>query len=944
MTRDYRPTILLASTTFSLQGVKDEALIRERFKGVYEHMSSDMTTDKTFVLHDGPPYANGDIHMGHALNKVLKDIIVRSKYADGYRVTFKPGWDCHGLPIETQVEKQLQANMAPKSHIPASEFRARCRDYAQGWVKTQREEFKSLGVLGDWDNPYLTMNEDAAIVAALHSVLEQGRLYRQEKPVQWSTVEMTALAEAEVEHKDLKTKSIYVAYPITGSRPDWMHRTRVLIWTTTPWTIPGSLAVAFNPSLSYGIFEVTSVGEKAKCEAGDRFILADARVADVMAAIGVVGWERVSDASPGHLMLEHPLKSFDETSTDFGGRAANRYVRAVPMLSGDHVTDDAGTGLVHTAPAFGPEDFACWHSHQQGEFTETVLPNGEYAWHVGYFAGEKVLNQTPKGEWIFEFTNAKVVAKLDEFGNLMGVQPIVHSYPHSWRSKAPLIYRNTPQWFIRLDGVREQALAELDRVEFKHEANENRLRAAIQTRPDWLISRQRTWGTPLAVYFNKETEEPLIDAGLNKAIQATIAAFGPDRWWTMANELLEQFGYSPEQYTAVTDVLDVWFDSGSTHRFKGCGPADLFLEGSDQHRGWFGSSLLISTMLDGRAPFKEVLTHGFVLDANGKKMSKSQGNVVDPLVEAPKYGTDVLRLWVAMSDYTLDAKVGPQILGTVRDAYKKLRNSLRFMISNLETVPLTGDIAVDWYEAPALERYMLFLLTQVDEEVKAAYREFRFGDAVRRIMEFCATDLSAFYFDIRKDALYCDMPQSPRRRACHAMLYLLFDTLTGLLAPVIPFTCEEAWMTLGFKMAASTNRWRATPVLAMDCSPDRWARVRGLISEVNGELEKARTAKLIGSNLDANVIVKTTREMRDDLHDIDAAEVFRTSQATITHLPPHEEGDDPCKAEITVLKAEGQKCARSWKVLPEVGSDPRYPDLSLRDAEAVAAWDAAHAV
>lgn len=922
MTRNYKDTLFLPKTDFSLQGVKDEAAIRQRF-GDQWHTYSNSGSRSTFRLHDGPPYANGDIHMGHALNKILKDFILRSQF--GKDVEYRPGWDCHGLPIESQVEKNLMAEGKSKADYTAVEFRDLCREYATGWVDAQREQFKELGVVGNWDKPYLTMDyaAEARIAAVLHTFLMEDRLYRGTKPVLWSTVEETALAEAEVEHHDLKVTSVYVRFVVKAD-----PRTSVVIWTTTPWTLPANRAVAFNSDIEYAVYELQN---------GERLAVARNLVEEVMKNLKVTKYREVGSFDPRSVICEHPLRGYFEDGYDFD----------VPLIEAAHVTNDTGTGFVHIAPEHGPDDFICYKG--VGEVPTTVLADGKYAPDVVGFAGVSVLEQTPKGDYIFEFTNAKIVKALEANGTLLSSEKVTISYPHSWRSKAPLIYRNTPQWFLKIDDkLRAEVLEALDETMFFPESGGNRLINAVGSRPDWLISRQRVWGTPMALVVNKTTGEPVKSGMLNKIINNLFAEKGGNAWWECdlaalftATRLTQ---LDPNDYEKVYDVLDVWFDSGCSHSIvmgmNGVGVraphADLYLEGSDQARGWFSSSSLVSMALNDQLPFEQILTHGFVLDHNGKKMSKSVGNVVDPRVEAQKYGTDVLRLWVALSDYTQDTRVGPQILQTTADQYKKLRNTFRFLVANLQGMDGKSrhDLLEPISKYPPLECYILFLLHRVTEQVKVAYRQYRFGDACKIIMDFCSNDLSAFYFDARKDTLYCDHPESHRRLATLTTLFILMDTLSVLLMPILPFTVTEAEQELGWTHAKETAiPWSS----GLEDFGEQFEIVRSVLSMVMTALEEKRNAKEIGSGMDAHVIVQLPAAQFAAFHGIDdVADVFRVSQATITESPDLE-------ATVTVVRAEGQKCARSRRITTDVGSDPRYPDLSARDAEAVAYWDSKNA-
>jgi isoleucyl-tRNA synthetase len=925
MTRDYRPSLSLGKTEFTLQGVKDETSILKRFEAAYPLMNAAKGAE-SFVLHDGPPYANGDIHMGHALNKILKDFVVRSRYAMGYNVSYTPGWDCHGLPIEWQVERNLISEGKSKSDFTPTAFRQLCRDYAQGWVDRQKAEFKSLGVVGDWDNPYLTMSfkNEAEVVRALHKFHKSDMLYRGTKPVLWSAVEQTALAEAEVVHKDLKVTSVYVRFPFKHKD----FEASVVIWTTTPWTLPANRAIAFNPDIEYGVYKVMgvyeSVSQAQHVRNGERLVVAKNLVTKVMEDLKVSHYEYDDHFNPVGMIAEHPFKGIEEGAFQFH----------VPLIPGKHVTDDVGTGFVHTAPEHGPEDYVCWRENNMGDVPTTVGPDGAYADDVPFFNYLKILHPTPKGEYIFEFANAEVTRLLVKHGNLLAASKVVVSYPHSWRSGAPLFYRNTPQWFLKISGIRDTALAEIEETKFLPEIGKARLRAAVENRPDWLISRQRLWGTPLAIFLNKETGEPVFNEQLNARIASVFDQEGGDAWWKYDTDYFFEgvVDLLPEDFEKCTDVLDVWFDSGCSHLFVESTrhrPADLYLEGSDQARGWFGSSLLVGTGMTGKAPFKAVLTHGFVLDKNGKKMSKSVGNVVDPLVEAPKYGTDVLRLWVALGDYTADTRVGDQILKTTSDQYRRLRNSLRFLVSNLGDYG--DDLFRDLSRYPSLELYMLKLLQNLGDKIEAAYTEYRFNDVCKMLLDFCTNDLSAFYFDIRKDSLYCDRRDNVTRMACRDVLFRILYNLNTWLAPIIPFTTEEAWQSLG---ANSSNRFTKSVGNTPSGIEDKWKTIRSVLSEVTAALEGVRRDKLIGSPLEAHVFVGMSAEQLKAFDGVEAADVFRTSQVTL-----HVDRLSVNEVTVRVERAEGLKCARSWKILPDVGSDPRYPDLSARDADAVAYWD-----
>ncbi|MBC6981020.1 isoleucine--tRNA ligase [Caulobacter sp. 17J80-11] len=964
--RDYRDTVFLPETPFPMRAGlpqrEPETLARWEDIKLYETLRRERQAAGAplYVLHDGPPYANGAIHIGHALNKTLKDFVVRSRFAMGYDVDYVPGWDCHGLPIEWKIEEEFRAKGRRKDEVSKAEFRERCRAYAAEWIDKQRVEFKRLGVLGRWERPYATMDfaTEAAIVREFHAFKNSGQLYRGSKPVMWSPVERTALADAEVEYHDHVSPTVWVRFPVVQGQ-DSAVGADVVIWTTTPWTIPANRAVSYGPDIAYGVYEVeameTDLPFEPWAKPGDRLIVAEKLAEDVRQAAKIAEWRKVDRFDPQGAVLSHPLAALD------GG-----YGFSVPMLAGDHVTDDAGTGFVHTAPGHGADDFDVWRAHGHHEIPDTVDPDGAYYAHVPLFGGLKVLETEGKKAGKFGPANGAVVEKLIEAGRLLARGRMEHSYPHSWRSKAPVIFRNTPQWFVRMDGqplpsgrsLRDTALDAIEATQFFPAAGKTRIRSMVEGRPDWLISRQRAWGTPLAMFIDKNTGQPLHDADVDARIVAAITAEGADAWFTKdAREFLGN--HDPERYEKVEDILDVWFDSGSTHAFTLEGradsrwPADLYLEGSDQHRGWFQSSLLEACGTRGRAPYEAVLTHGFVLDEAGEKMSKSKGNVVAPQDVAKESGVEILRLWVALSNYEDDLRIGKQILQTTVDAYRKLRNTLRYLLGALAGFEEAERVG---YEAmPPLERFVLHRLQELDGQVREAYGAYRFSDVIRPVAEFCSNELSALYFDVRKDSLYCDRPDSDRRRAARTVMDLVFERLTIWLSPLVPFTTEEAWTTR-FPEAGSNclrvfpetpEQWRNTPEF------ERWTHIDRGLRVVTGALEVERREKRIGSALDAAPTLYTVDATLLDafaggagLPPVDPAEVFRTSAAKLEKVDaaPATEGlfamPEIAGVWVAPHKAEGRKCARSWRVLPEVGTDPRYPDLSLRDADAVAWWDA----
>jgi isoleucyl-tRNA synthetase len=984
--RDYRETVFLPDTPFPMRGglPKKEPEILEGWaalsdKGLYGAVRAarQAAGAELFVLHDGPPYANGAIHIGHALNKTLKDFVVRSRFALGYDVDYVPGWDCHGLPIEWKIEEEFRAKGRRKDEVPAAEFRERCRQYAAGWIEAQKVEFQRLGVLGDWWNRYATMDytSEATIVAEFHKFATSGQLYRGSKPVMWSPVERTALADAEIEYHDHTSPTVWVKFPVKAYDEDRYalsgaeagdnvfrlppNDASVVIWTTTPWTLPANRAISFGPKVEYGLYEVEEMEADLAfapwAAPGDRLIVADKLAGDVAKAAKIAKWRRAEPVDPTGLICAHPLAQF--APDPVGG-----YGYDVPLLAGEHVTDDAGTGFVHTAPGHGADDYLVWlkSGHSLDSIPDTVDPDGAYFPTVPLFAGLKVIETEGKKAGKFGPANGAVMDKLIEAGALLARGRVEHSYPHSWRSKAPVIFRNTPQWFIRMDAaveggktLRETAVQAIADTAFHPEAGRNRIGAMVETRPDWLVSRQRAWGTPLAMFVDKETGVPLMDPDVNERILAIIREGGSDAWFERPDaDFLGN--HDPDKFEKVIDILDVWFDSGCTHAFTLEGrtdsrtPADLYLEGSDQHRGWFQSSLLESCGTRGHAPYKAVLTHGFTQDENGEKMSKSKGNTVEPQTITKESGAEILRLWAAMVDYSEDQRIGKTILATTTDAYRKLRNTTRYLLGALAGFD-EAERVTDYADFPPLEKYILHRLWELDGQVKAAYEAFRFSDVIRPLIDFCQGDLSSLFFDIRKDSLYCDAPTALRRRAYRTVLDYVFERLTVWLSPLTSFTMEEAWMTR-FPQAGS-NVLRVIPETPAawrnDAEAARWAKVETVTSVVTSALEVERRDKRIGSALEAAPVVHIgDAGLLAAFDGLDAAEVFRTSAATLTagDAPGAFALDEVKGVTVEVKLAEGAKCARSWRILPEVGTDPRYPELSLRDAEAVAWWDKQHAV
>ncbi|MGE0502878.1 MAG: isoleucine--tRNA ligase [Rhizobiaceae bacterium] len=1027
---DYSKTLYLPRTDFPMRAglpEKEPALVKRwQDMDLYRVLREDAKGRPLYVLHDGPPYANGNIHIGHALNKVLKDIITRSFQMRGFDSNYVPGWDCHGLPIEWKIEEEnyrSKGKAKPDLSDPAAmvAFRKECRAYAEHWIKVQGAEFQRLGVVGDFDNPYTTMNfhAESRIAGELMKFAMSGQLYRGSKPVMWSVVERTALAEAEVEYHDYESDTIWVKFPVVrGGRraeeafvdrrlptddeiapPLVRENASVVIWTTTPWTIPGNRAVAYSPRITYGLFEVVASENDFGPRPGEKLIFAE-KLAEESFAKAKLQFKKLRTLEPNELatlVLAHPLNGFG------GG-----YYFDVPMLGGDHVTDDAGTGFVHTAPGHGREDFDAWMSAGRdlaARGIDTAIPFTVD--DAGYFTKDapgfgpdreggpaRVIDDSgKKGD-----ANKVVIDALIEKNMLFARGRMKHQYPHSWRSKKPVIFRNTPQWFVHMDkplpqfsplegemaaqrpeGVaaegtsngpstaettppashrsapspqgggeaptlRSRALAAIDATRFVPAAGQNRLRSMIEERPDWVLSRQRAWGVPICVFVD-EDGEVLKDEAVNRRILDAFEAEGADAWFASgAKERFLGNRHDADRWRQVRDILDVWFDSGSTHTFTledrpdMKWPADVYLEGSDQHRGWFHSSLLESCGTRGRAPYDTVITHGFTLDEDGRKMSKSLGNTVVPQDVMKQSGADILRLWVATTDYWEDQRLGKNVLQTNIDSYRKLRNTIRWMLGTLahdegETVPLA--------EMPELERLMLHRLAELDELVRKGYDAFDFKKIAKTLLDFMVVELSAFYFDVRKDALYCDAPSSTRRKAAVQVVRHLFENIVTWIAPLLPFTTEEAWLER-YPDARSVHleQFRDLPAeWRDDALAEKWRKVRTVRRVVTGALEIERARKTIGSSLEASPVVHVTdADLLAALGGVDLAEIAITSGITITLEKPPENAftlEDVDGVSVVSALAAGRKCARSWRYTDDVGSDEEFPDVSARDAAAL---------
>ncbi len=971
-TPDYKSTLNLPKTDFPMRAglPKREPLWLQKWADMdlYEALrrkAKDNSNRKPFLLHDGPPYANGHLHIGHALNKILKDMVVRSHQMMGFDARYVPGWDCHGLPIEWKIEEQYRARGKNKDDVPINELRGECRKFAQGWVDIQREEFKRLGVQGKWDDPYLTMNfeSEAVIAEEFMKFVMNGSLYRGSKPVMWSPVEKTALAEAEIEYHDHQSHTIWVKFEVVDCqevkdpfkrkikikgqvekptiseerlKSRGLEGASVVIWTTTPWTIPSNKAVAFNPKIDYGLYRVEATEDESWTAKGDFLIFADALAEDALSKSRVTAHTRVRGVTAGELsgmVCKHPFADLDPFWD---------YPEGVPMIDGDHVTDDAGTGFVHTAPSHGADDYECFVKRGWTQrMTHNVNENSAFEDFVPFFAGLEVFNRKGKeGK-----ANQAVISKLIEANALIARGRVKHSYPHSWRSKAPIIFRNTPQWFVAIDKelndgmdehgktIRQRALTEIDNVKWTPKSGRNRLYSMIENRPDWVLSRQRAWGVPLSCFIKVSEQgdvEILRDEAVNARIAAAFRVEGADAWFEEGAEARFLGDHAGEGWELVTDILDVWFDSGSTHAFvirdradgSPDGVADVYLEGTDQHRGWFHSSLLQSVGTKGKAPYREVVTAGFTLDAKGMKMSKSIGNTIAPDQVIRQYGADILRLWVAQVDYTNDQRIGDEILKGVADSYRRLRNTMRFMLGNLNG--FTDAERVEAADMPELERFVLHRLAELDTVVREGYANHDFQGVFQKLFHFCTSDLSSLFFDIRKDVLYCD-GNSLERRAARTTLDLIFHRLTTWLAPMLAFTMEDVWLERfpGAESSVHMQDFPETPDWRDDALAAKWETLRNVRRVVTGAIEVERTAKVIGASLEAAPTVYVDTETKALLDSVDFADICIVSALTTTKEAAPETAftlPDVAGVAVTFAKAEGEKCQRCWKILPDVGS------------------------
>ncbi len=931
--KDYRDTLLLPKTDLPMKAKlsENEPKLLDNWDKIdtYGSIRKASTGKEKFILHDGPPYANGNVHMGTALNKILKDIIIKSKQMAGFDAIYRPGWDCHGLPIEWKIEEQYREQGKSKEEVPINEFRSECRLFAKKWIDIQKKEFRRLGVFGDWGNPYTTMEFDseAIIVREFHKFLMNDDLYCGSKPVMWSVVEKTALAEAEVEYKEHVSPTVWVKFPIITQKKPYKD-SNILIWTTTPWTIPANRAIAFSSKYEYGLYEVMEIEEGSLAKIGEKIIINNSLKDNLESASKAIIKFIQNVDEIENLICKHPFNSLG-------------YEFDIPLLEGEFVTDETGTGFVHIAPSHGQDDYEL-ASKNGIEAPFMIDDEGVYLPNVKIFAGKKVYED----DGSYGDGNGAVIRELINSNALFAKGKLRHQYPHSWRSKAPLLFRNTPQWFISMEknNLRDKSLSEIESVEWIPKRGKNRIKSMVDNRPDWVISRQRAWGVPLAIFLNKKTGEILKDKEINERIFNNFKKNGSDSWFELSSEEILGKKYNSDEWEKIDDILDVWFDSGSTQAFvlegnQGIGfPADLYLEGSDQHRGWFQSSLLVGCGTRGKAPFKKVLTHGFVVDKDGKKESKSLGNVTKPEDLIKQYGADVIRLWVVSSDFTDDLRVGQDIMKANVESYRKIRNTFRFLLGNLDN--FSEDEVVDYKDMPELERYILHKLCLIDNEVRESYENFDLKSVFQILLNFSNLDLSSFYFDIRKDSLYCDSPKSNIRKSTRTVLDLLFNYLVRWFAPILCFTAEEVRKSRFPDLNNSIHEmqflnvkdeWNNSELF------EKWERIRSIRRVVTGAIELERKEKRIGSSLEAKPIVFISNDdYADTLRDIDLPEIFITSQAELRNEKGPENAftlDENNDVAVICDIAEGNKCSRSWKILPEVGTDMEYPDLSLRDAE-----------
>ncbi|MBD1162335.1 isoleucine--tRNA ligase [Pelagibacterales bacterium SAG-MED12] len=890
--------INLPKTTFSMKAnlPTKEPEILELWKKIdlYKELRNSRKGAEKFVLHDGPPYANGNIHMGTALNKILKDIIVKFHQMDGKDSVYVPGWDCHGLPIEWKIEEQYKKNKKNKNEVPIVEFRKECRSFAEKWIGVHKEQFKRLGVVGDWENYYSTMSYDAEaqIVRELGKFLKEGSLYRGFKPVLWSTVEKTALADAEVEYQDHKSDTIYVNFPVKSSNIKELENSNIVIWTTTPWTIPANKALAYNESLDYLLIQINDNGEfKDK-----KIVIAESLLETVIKDCEIQKYKN--------------LKSFK--GKDFKNTICNHpfidlgYDYDIPMLEARFVTTEQGTGIVHCAPSHGPDDFnLCINNGIKA--IETVDGDGKYTKNVSLFEGIHIFKANPI-----------VIEKLKEQKKLLKNGELVHSYPHSWRSKAPLVHRATPQWFISMEShkLRKKALKAIDETTFYPSKGKERLKSMIETRPDWCVSRQRVWGVPLPIFVNKKTKEILVDEDVFETIAKIYEKEGSDCWFSDDPQKFLGKKYKSEDFEKLSDIVEVWFDSGSTHSFvlekrKDLKwPASMYLEGSDQHRGWFHSSLLQSCGTRGKAPFESILSHGFVVDGKGLKMSKSLGNVIAPEDILKKYGADILRIWVASSNYAEDLRIDYSILDQHSESYRKIRNTFRYLLGNLNDnfeEKKMEDIDVD--QLPELEQFMLHKIYSLNIKFNKHFRDYDFHNLYKELLNFCTVDLSAFYFDIRKDVLYCDSKDSKKRESTLLLLNIILNSLLKWFAPILSFTTEEIYQLISKKNKSIhlENFLNFPKKFENEKIERKWDELIKIRDICNISIEEKRASKELGSSLEAELQIKLNNKFKQIVNGIDLSELCITSKAEVYF-------DDQADIDVVTKKSSGKKCSVCWKI------------------------------
>ena len=861
---------------------------------LYQELRKSRKGKEKFILHDGPPYANGNIHMGTALNKILKDIIVKFHQMDGKDSVYVTGWDCHGLPIEWKIEEQYKKNKKNKNEVPIVEFRKECRVFAEKWIEIHKEQFKRLGVVGDWENYYSTMSYDAEaqIVRELGKFLKEGSLYRGFKPVLWSTVEKTALADAEVEYQDHKSDTIYVSFPVKSSNIKELENSSIVIWTTTPWTIPANKALAYNESLDYLLIEINDDGDfKNK-----KIVIAEALLETTIKDCDIKEFKNLKKFKGEDLkntICNHPF-------LDLG------YDYDVPMLEARFVTTEQGTGIVHCAPSHGPDDFnLCLNNGIKA--IETVDGDGKYTKNVGSFEGIHIFKANPI-----------VIEKLKEQKKLLKNGELVHSYPHSWRSKAPLVHRATPQWFISMEShkLRNKALKAIDETTFYPSKGKERLKSMIETRPDWCVSRQRVWGVPLPIFVNKKTKEVLVDDELFENIAKIYEKEGSDCWFSDDPQKFLGKKYKAKDFDKLSDIVEVWFDSGSTHSFvleKRADlkwPASMYLEGSDQHRGWFHSSLLESCGTRGKAPFESILSHGFVVDGKGLKMSKSLGNVIAPEDILKKYGADILRIWVASSNYAEDLRIDYSILDQHSESYRKIRNTFRYLLGNLNDKFEDKSLEkLDIENLPELEQFMLHKVFSLNNKFNDYFKNYDFHNLYKELLNFCTVDLSAFYFDIRKDTLYCDPIDSIKRQSCITVLNILLNSLLKWFAPILSFTTEEIYQLVSKKNKSIhlENFIEFPSKFENKKIAEKWSELIKIRDICNISIEEKRASKDIGSSLEAELNVKINSKFKKVLKDIDLSELCITSKVNINF-------DEQSDIQVSTQKASGQKCKVCWKI------------------------------